>query len=65
MCIFVQIKYFLLKKIILFILFFVAPVSQANWCNMTFTAGSLFPPHSCIGGTRVKPPLGFKPRSPA
>ncbi len=25
------------------------PVSQANWCNMTFTAGNLFPSHSCIG----------------
>ncbi len=21
------------------------PVSQANWCNMTFTAGNLFPSH--------------------
>ncbi len=26
-----------------------APVSQANWSNMTFTAGNLFPSHSCIG----------------
>ncbi len=25
-----------------------APVRQANWCNMTFTAGNLFPSHSCI-----------------
>ncbi len=22
------------------------PVSQANWCNMTFTAGNLFPSHA-------------------
>ncbi len=26
-----------------------APISQANWCNMTFTSGNLFPSHSCIG----------------
>ncbi len=26
-----------------------APVSQANWCNMTFTVSNLFPSHSCIG----------------
>ncbi len=32
-----------------------APVSQANWCNMTFTAGSLFPSHSCIGWTEWSP----------
>ncbi len=38
---------------------------QANWSNMTFTAGNLFPSHSCIGVTRVMPPLGFKPGSPA
>ncbi len=25
-----------------------ASVSQADWCNMTFTAGNLFPSHSCI-----------------
>ncbi len=28
-----------------------APVSQVNWCNMTFTAGNLSPTHSCIGVT--------------
>ncbi len=32
---------------------------------MTFTAGNLFPSHSCIDVTRVKPPLGFEPRSSA
>ncbi len=26
-----------------------ALVSQANWCNMTFTADNLFPSHSCTG----------------
>ncbi len=26
-----------------------APIGQANWCNMTFTAGNLFPSHSSIG----------------
>ncbi len=26
-------------------------VSQANLCNMTFTAGNLFPSYSCIGVT--------------
>ncbi len=25
--------------------------SQANWCNMTFTAGNLVLSHSCIGVT--------------
>ncbi len=39
------------------------PVSQANWSYMIFTAGNLFPSHSCIDVTRVKPPLGFKPMS--
>ncbi len=29
-----------------------------------FTAGNLFPSHSCIGVTQVKPPPGFEPRSP-
>ncbi len=38
-----------------------APVSQANWCNMTFTAGNLFTSHSCIDVTQVKPEPGFKP----
>ncbi len=32
---------------------------------MTFTAGNLFPSHSCIGVTRVKHLPGFEPRSPA
>ncbi len=42
-----------------------APVNQAKWCNMTFTAGNLFPSHSCIGVTQVKPPLGFELGFPA
>ncbi len=29
------------------------------------TAGNLFPSHSCIGVTQVKPQLGFEPGSPA
>ncbi len=41
-----------------------APVSQANWCNMTFRAGNLFPYHSCIVQTWVKPPPGSNPGSP-
>ncbi len=41
-----------------------APISQANWCNMTFTAGNLFPSHTCIGVTRVKPPPGLELGSP-
>ncbi len=28
-----------------------APVSQANWCNMTFTAGNFFLSQSCTGVT--------------
>ncbi len=42
-------------------------LSQANWCNNnTFTAGNLFPSHSCTstGVTRVKPLPGFEPMSP-
>ncbi len=31
-------------------------VSQANWCNMTFTADNLFTSHSCTGMTQVKGP---------
>ncbi len=42
-----------------------ARVSQANWCNMTFTADNLFPSHTCIGVTLVRPPSGFEPRSRA
>ncbi len=42
-----------------------APVSQANLRNMTFTAGNLFPSHSCISVAQVKPPSGFEPRSSA
>ncbi len=42
-----------------------APVSKANWHNMTFTAGNLFPSLSYIGVTRVNLPLGFELRSPA
>ncbi len=35
--------------------------SQANWCNMTFTAGNLFQSHSCIGVTQVTPPQDSNP----
>ncbi len=35
--------------------FYYAPVSQANWCNMTFTAGNLFLSHSCIGCLESSP----------
>ncbi len=42
-----------------------APVSQANWCNITFTAGNLFPSHSSYDLSRVKPPPLFVPGSPA
>ncbi len=31
---------------------------------MTFTAGNLFPSHSCIGVTRVNPPPRFEPGAP-
>ncbi len=34
-----------------------APVSQANWCNLTFTAGNFFPSHSCIGVIWIKLPI--------
>ncbi len=44
--------------IIIFFLNHYAPVSQANWCNVTFTTGNIFPSHSCIGLIRVKAPLG-------
>ncbi len=50
-----------------FFLFFInhyAPDSQANWRNMSFITGNLIPSHSCIGVTRVKPQLGFKPGGP-
>ncbi len=30
-------------------------VSQANWCNMTFTVGNLFICHSCIGWPESSP----------
>ncbi len=40
-----------------------SPISQANWCNMTFTAGNLLPSHSCISVMRVKPTSGFELRS--
>ncbi len=42
-----------------------APVSQANWCNMNFTAGILFPCHTCIGWPESSPLQGFEPGSPA
>ncbi len=32
-----------------------APVSQASWCNMTFTAAKLFPSHTCIGWSESSP----------
>ncbi len=38
-----------------------APVSQANWCNMTFTAGNLFPSHSCIGWPKSSPHWDLNP----
>ncbi len=44
-----------------------APVSQANWCNMTFTAGNLFPCHSCIRWPESSPhqaPIGIRTGSP-
>ncbi len=47
-----------------FFLFFLnhyAPVSQANWCNMTFTAGNLFPSHSCIGWPKSSPHRDLNP----
>ncbi len=55
------------NKIFFFFLNHYVPVSQANWCNMTFNAGNLFSSHSCTGVhvTHVKPQPGFKPRSPA
>ncbi len=50
----------LLEWYFLFIYFFLkknhyAPVSQANWCNMTFTAANLFPVHSCFGWPKSSP----------
>ncbi len=42
-----------------------ASVSQASWCNMTFTAGNIFTSHSCICVTRVKPHRDLNPRSAA
>ncbi len=42
----------------LWLIFFLnhhAPVSQANWCNMTFIAGNLYPSHSCIGWPKSSP----------
>ncbi len=41
-----------------------APVSQTNWCNMTFTGGNLFPSHTCIGWPELSPQPGFELRSP-
>ncbi len=54
------------RSVIIFIYFLnhYAPVSQAN-CNMNFTAVNLFPSHSCIGVTQVKPPPVFQLWSPA
>ncbi len=38
-----------------------APVTQANWCNITFTVGNLFPYHSCIGWPESSPPQDSNP----
>ncbi len=38
-----------------------APVSQANWCNMTFTASNLFPSHSCFGWPKSSPHCDSNP----
>ncbi len=38
---------------------------QANMCNMTFTAGNLFPSHPGTGETQVKSQPGFEHGSPA
>ncbi len=37
-----------------------APVSQANWCNMTFTAVNLFPSHSWIEWPNSSPRRDLK-----
>ncbi len=34
---------------------------QANWCNMTFIASSLFPSHTCIGWTESSPHHDLNP----
>ncbi len=41
--------------------YYYAQVSQANWCNMTFTAGNLFPSHSCIGWPESSPHQDLNP----
>ncbi len=38
-----------------------APVSQANLCNITFTAGNLFPSHWCIGWPKSSPHWDLNP----
>ncbi len=38
-----------------------APVNQANWCNMSFTAGNLFPSHSCIRWSESSPDWDLNP----
>ncbi len=38
-----------------------APVCQANWSNMNFTAGNLFPSHSCIGWLESSHHWDFNP----
>ncbi len=50
--------------IYLFVLNHYAPVCQANWCNMTFTAGNLVPSQSCIGWPESSPNL-FQTQVPA
>ncbi len=42
-------------------IFFKSLCSQANWCNMTFTAGNLFPSHSCIGWPESSPHRDLNP----
>ncbi len=51
---FFKFKFFLLEN-------HYAAVSQANWCNMIFTAGNLFPSHSCIGWPESSPHQDLNP----
>ncbi len=55
--------YFPIIIIIIIFLNHYAPVSQTNWCNMTFTAGNLFPLIHALGDPSQSPP-GFEPGSP-
>ncbi len=54
-----------LVNCIFFFFFFLnhyALVSQANRCNMTFTAGNLLPSHSCVRWPKSSPHQDLKPR---